>query len=112
MREYVKALIGLSYWKQRVENFSEVQEQVYQALDQVVRASSAVECINSILRPFVSVKKHLSQSFLALIALYWNMRPLKQRKDRTPFEECGVDLGTSDWVELIESEMKLAARAA
>jgi hypothetical protein len=76
----------------------------------VIRASSAVECLNSILRPYISVKKHLSQGFLALIILYWNMRPLKQRGGQTPFQLAGVDLGEDDWVALIEHEMREQAR--
>ena len=111
-KQYLKALIGLFYWAQRVGNFTAVGEQVCAALDKVVRASSAVECINSIIRPYLSVKKQLSQRYLALVALYWDMRPLKQRGGRTPFEENGVDLRTKDWVELLESEMRKIAAAA
>jgi len=105
-RKYLGALVGIKHWSWRIENFTEVQEQVYAALDRVVRASSAVECLNSLLRPYVSVKKHLNQGFLALVALYWNMRPLAQRGSRTPFQLSGVDLGTDDWVELLEEQMR------
>jgi len=105
-RRYLSSLIGLEYWERQIENFAEVRQQIYDALDQVVRASSAVECFNSILRPYISVKKHLSQGFLALIALYWNMRPLKQRGGQTPFQLSGVNLGEDDWVKLIEHEMR------
>jgi hypothetical protein len=105
-QKYLAALVGLKHWHGRIENFTEVQEQVYAALDRVVRASSAVECLNSILRPYVSVKKQLNQGFLALVALYWNMRPLSQRGGRTPFQASGVDLGTDDWVELLEEQMQ------
>src|SRR6266511_2586963 len=109
-RRYLNALIGLECWERRIENFAEVRRQIYEALDRVIRASSAVECLNSILRPYISVKKHLSQGFLALIVLYWNMRPLKQRGGRTPFQLSGVDLGEDDWVALIEHEMREQAR--
>lgn len=78
----------------------------------MVRASSAVECINSILRPYASVKKRLNQRFLALIAFYWNMHPIPGRGKRTPFQENGVDLGSDDWVELIEREIRLMAESA
>jgi hypothetical protein len=111
-RAYLRALCGLGHWSRRIENFSEVQRQVNEALDQVVRASSAVECFNSLLRPYVSVKKHLSQGFLALIALYHNMRPLKQRGNKTPLQLAGVDLGDDDWVRLIEHEMRYGRAAA
>ncbi|HKQ78912.1 MAG TPA: hypothetical protein VJ810_34755 [Blastocatellia bacterium] len=103
---YLRALCGLGHWSRRIENFAEVQRQVYEVLDQVVRASSAVECFNSLLRPYVAVKKHLSQGFLALIALYHNTRPLSQRGNRSPLELAGVDLGDDDWVRLLEHEMR------
>lgn len=109
---YLAALIGLQHWSRRIENFSEVEQQVCAALEQVIRASSAVECFNSLLRPYVSVKKHLSQGFLALIALYHNTRPLKQRGNRTPLQLAGVDLGDDDWIKLIEHEMKYGQAAA
>jgi hypothetical protein len=109
---YLTALLGLQYWSKRIENFADVARQIYEALDQVVRASSAVECFNSLLRPYISIKKHLSQEFLALIALYHNTRPLKQRGNRTPLDLAGVDLGDNDWVRLIEHEMRYGQAAA
>ena len=78
----------------------------------MVRASSAVECFNSFLRPYVSVKKHLSQGFLALIALYHNSRPLPQRDRQTPFQLAGVDLGDDDWIRLLEHELRYGQAAA
>lgn len=111
-RAYLTALLGLTYWHKRIENFAEVQRQVYEALDQIVRASSAVECFNSFLRPYVSVKKHLSQGFLALIALYHNSRPLPQRGRQTPFQLAGVDLGDDDWIRLLEHELRYGQAAA
>jgi hypothetical protein len=109
-RRYLSAMISLERWEREIENFAEVRRQIYEALDQVIRASSAVECLNSMLRPYISVKKHLSQGFLALIILYWNMRPLKRRGGRTPFQLAGVDSGEDDWVALIEHEMPEQAR--
>jgi hypothetical protein len=111
-RAYLAALCELGHWSRRIENFSEVDQEVSEALDQVVRASSAVECFNSLLRPYVSVKKHLSQGFLALIALYHNTRPLKQRGNQTPLQLAGVDLGDDDWVRLIEHEIRYGQAAA
>lgn len=111
-RAYLTALLGWEYGSRRVENFAAVQAEVYTALDQIVRASSAVECFNSLLRPYISVKKHLSQEFLALIALYHNTRPLKQRGNQTPFQLAGVDLGEDDWVRLLAHEMRYGQAAA
>jgi hypothetical protein len=109
---YLASLINVGHWSRRIENFAAVERAVGEALEAVVRASSAVECFNSLLRPYVSVKKHLSQGFLALIALYHNTRPLKQRGNRTPLELAGVELGDDDWVRLIEHEMRYGQAAA
>ena len=40
------------------------------------------------------------------------MHPIPGRGKRTPFEENGVDLGSDDWVELIEREIRLMAKSA
>jgi hypothetical protein len=111
-RAYLTALLGLTYWHKRSENFAEVQRQVHAALDQMVRASSVVECFNSFLRPYVSVKKHLSQGVLALIALSHNSRPLPPRGRQTPFQLAGVDLGDDDWIRLLEHELRYGQAAA
>lgn len=81
-------------------------------MDQVVRASSAVECFNSLLRLYVSVKKDLSRSFLALITLYHDTQPLKQRGNQTPLQLAGIDLGDDGWVRLIEHEIRFGQAAA
>jgi hypothetical protein len=54
-----------------------------------------VECFNSLPLHYVSVKKHLSQGFLALIALYHDTRPLPQRGNKTPLQLAGMDLGSA-----------------
>jgi hypothetical protein len=51
------------------------------------------------------VKKHVSQEFLWLLALKHNMEPFKhgKRKDHSPFSLLGVDLGTNDWIDLLNT---------
>jgi hypothetical protein len=105
-RQYLIALVALQYWERRTANLGEVIAKVFDALERVVRASSAVESSNSILRPYASVKKRLGQQYLALIAFYWNCHPIPRRGGRTPFEMAGVDLGSDDWVELLDREMQ------
>ncbi len=36
------------------EDYDIVKEQVYQQLDQIVQSSALVECINSIIRPYLN----------------------------------------------------------
>lgn len=74
------------------------------------RASSLVECFNSILRPIQQVKKQVTQEFLWLKALHHNMKAFKQgrRKGKSPFQLLGVDFGKQDWIQLME-DYQLAA---
>ena len=39
------------------EDYDIVKEQVYQQLDQIVQSSALVECINSIIRPYLNGSK-------------------------------------------------------
>ena len=74
------------------------------------RASSLVECFNSILRPIQQVKKQVTQEFLWLKALHHNMKTFKQgrRKGKSPFQLLGVDFGKQDWIRLLD-DYQLAA---
>jgi len=76
---------------------------IHEALDRVIRASSAVEAINSLLRPIQQIKKTFPTSFAYLVALYHNMRPFSEgvRKGKTPFEILGISVLFKDWIELI-----------
>jgi hypothetical protein len=80
-------------------NFDDVSRQVTFALDNVFRASSLVEAINSQLRLYQQVKKNLSKDFLALITLYWNMHPFSdgKRKHMSPFQILGVQGSNESW---------------
>jgi hypothetical protein len=56
-----------------------------------IRASSIVENINSLLRPYLDIKKSPNQSFLDLLQLYFNTRKFKRsnidsKKGYSPFE--------------------------
>jgi len=82
--------------------------QLHTLLEMVQRASSAVENINSIFKPLVKRKKHFANpdtahNFVALFVLWHNMRVFKEgkRKDKSPFEILGIDLGHKDWRTLL-----------
>ncbi len=63
---------------------AEIQEHVYEQLDQIVQRSSMVECINSILRPYLNTTRNqVSQEFLNLIMLYHNHRRYRAGKRAT-----------------------------
>jgi hypothetical protein len=96
--------------KKLVPAFLQVVSAVRRILYHPKRASSLVECYNSILRPIQQVKKQVTQEFLWLKALHHNMKTFKQgrRKGKSPFQLLGVDFGNQDWIGLME-DYQLAA---
>jgi hypothetical protein len=72
--------------------------QSYQTVARVsrltVRASSAVECMNSVLRMHQSRHKTVKQGLLDLKRLYWNCRAFREgkRRGRCPYEHLGLKL--------------------
>jgi hypothetical protein len=56
------------------------------------RASSLVECVNSVVRMQQARHRKVSQGLLDLKRLYWNSQPFRtgRRKDRTPYQWLGV----------------------
>ena len=57
-------------------------------LRHTVRASSAVECMNSVLRMHQGRHRTVTQPMLDLKRLYWNCRPFQsgQRRGHCPYE--------------------------
>jgi len=94
-----------------------VYEGVDERLRQAVRASSAVECVNSVVRMHQGRHRHVSQGMLDLKRLSWNGRVFREgkRKGRCPSDLLGLKLPTSDWWQLLqmdpeELEQKLLAQ--
>jgi hypothetical protein len=69
-------------------------EAVARVLRLTVRASSAVECMNSVLRMHQSRHKTVTQGLLDLKRLYWNGRAFREgkRRGRCPYEHLGLKL--------------------
>src|SRR5438309_263892 len=67
---------------------------VSRVLRGTVRASSAVECMNSVLRMHQSRHRTVSQGLLDLKRLYWNCREFREgkRRRRCPYELLGLEL--------------------
>jgi hypothetical protein len=78
--------------------------EVRQILDGAWRASSLVECINSVARMQQSRHRRMTQELLDLKRLYWNCRVFRTgpRRKRTPYELLGIKLPTTDWWELLK----------
>jgi hypothetical protein len=77
---------------------------VSQVLRQTVRASSAVEGMNSVLRMHQGRHRTLTQGLLDLKRLYWNSRPFREgkRKGRRPYELLGLRLPGYDFWDLLQ----------
>lgn len=79
---------------------------VTSVLEDTFRASSAVECMNSVLRMHQSRHRRMTQPMLDLKRLYWNSRPFRSgpRKDVCPYQRLGLRLPTYDFWELLQSD--------
>src|SRR5262249_37193404 len=73
-------------------------------LRHAIRARSAVEGVNSVVRMHQGRHRHVSQEMLDLKRLYWNCRVFREgkRKERSPYELLGLKLPTSDWWQLLQ----------
>jgi hypothetical protein len=81
-------------------------ERVAAVLGDTVRASSAVECMNSVLRMQQSRHRRMTQPMLDLKRLYWNCRAFRSgpRKDVCPYRALGLELPTYDFWELLHAD--------
>ena len=78
-------------------------DRVAAVLEGTVRASSAVECMNSVLRMHQSRHKTVTQGLLDLKRLYWNCRVFREgkRRGRCPYEHLGLKLPCSRFWDLL-----------
>jgi hypothetical protein len=78
-------------------------------LEATVRASSAAETINSVLRPYFNGRREGTtdtesrQLFLNLFTLWFNLHKFEAgpRKGHSPYELAGIDLGSNDWLTVL-----------
>ena len=61
-------------------------------LRRAYRASSLVECINSVPRMHQAGHRRMTQELLDLKRLYWNCHPFRtgRRRNTTPYERLGI----------------------
>jgi len=80
------------------KGWQESYRRVSRVLKEVLRASSAVECVNSVVRMHQARHKNLSQELLDLKRLFFNCRTFVEgkRKDHCPYELLGLDLPSYD----------------
>jgi len=86
------------------EQFDELKELVFEKLDSIVKASSLVEMVNSIIRPYLnSSKGQITQETLNLIMFYHNHHRYKggKRQGKAPIELLTGETLEADWVDLL-----------
>ena len=86
------------------EDFEIIKDRVYNELDTIVQSSAMVECINSVIRPYLNTSRgQVNQSTLNLIAFYHNHRRYRagKRADKTPMEILTGKKQEKDWTELL-----------
>ncbi len=81
-------------------------DRVSAVLEDTFRASSAVECMNSVLRMQQSRHKRMTQPMLDLKRLYWNCHQFRSgpRKGLSPYRALGLGLPSYDFWELLRSD--------
>jgi hypothetical protein len=86
-----------SDWRDQAQRVREVLRGVW-------RASSLVECVNSVARMQQARHRKMTQGLLDLKRLYWNLRPFRlgRRKDQTPYGLLGLRLPELTFWELIK----------
>jgi hypothetical protein len=85
-------------------DWAEAYRRVSRVLWSTVRASSAVECMNSVIRMHQARHRSLTQPLLDLKRLYWNCREFEEgkRRGRCPYEHLGLKLPSYDLWELLQ----------
>ena len=97
LTESLAGLVALRLGKGWHESYGRVAG----VLRRVLRASSAVECVNSVVRMHQGRHRNLSQELLDLKRLYWNCRSFVsgKRRGRCPYQHLGLKLPSYDpWV--------------
>jgi hypothetical protein len=81
----------------------ESQARVRRVLRNAWRASSLVECVNSVARMQQARHRRMTQGLLDLKRLYWNLRRFRTgpRRGKSPYELLGLDLAGLEWWELL-----------
>ena len=75
-------------------------------LEDTARASSAVECMNSVLRMQQSRHRQMTQPMLNLKRLSWNCHPFRSgpRRKTCPYQALGLELPTYDFWTMLQSD--------
>jgi hypothetical protein len=95
--------------------FDALKGLVFEKLDAIVKASSLVEMVNALIRPYLnSSKGQITQETLNLIMFYHNHRRYKsgRRQGKAPIELLTGEALQDDWVELLIQHKREASANA
>jgi hypothetical protein len=108
--EHLSYLLQMVLCQKLDPNWRQSYRLVATVLSQTVRASSAVECMNSVLRMHQSRHRTVNQGMLDVKRLYWNCRVFRsgKRKGFCPYQLLGLKLPSYDFCALLEAEMATA----
>jgi hypothetical protein len=100
----VAALVQMQVCAGLDADWARAYRRVSRVLWTTVRASSAVECMNSVIRMHQVRHRSLTQPLLDLKRLYWNCRAFDdgRRRGRCPYEHLGLKLPSYDFWELLQ----------
>jgi len=87
---------------------------IAEILRATVRASSAVEGMNSVLRMHQSRHRTMTQGMLDLKRLHWNTRRFRsgRRRGASPYERLGLTLPSHDFWDLLKEDLAAASTDA
>ena len=113
----VAALVQMQVCAGLDADWAEAYRRVSRVLWSTVRASSAVECMNSVIRMHQARHRSLTQPLLDLKRLYWNCRAFDdgKRRGRCPYEHLGLKLPSYDLWELLQrspNDLKLPEKVS
>jgi len=93
-------------------NWQRSYGRIARVLRRVVRASSVVECMNSVIRMHQARHRTLSQPLMDLKRLWWNCRPFAEGKRRhcCPYQHLGLPLLTHDFWRLLQADPQKIAQ--
>jgi hypothetical protein len=89
--------------QQLSDDWQQAYARVSRVLRRVLRSSSVVECMNSVVRMHQARHRKLTQGLLYVKRLHWNCREFAsgKRRGHCPYAHLGVRLPTYDWWELL-----------
>jgi hypothetical protein len=97
------------------QRFDEFKVLVFEKLDSIVKVSSLVEMVNSLIRPYLnSSKGQVTQEALNLIMFYHNHRRYKggKRQGKAPIELLTGETLQGDWIDLLIQHKRAADAGA